>query len=129
MELMIVVAIIGILGVIAYPNYLEFAARAKRNEARAALLKIATNQERFYLDNRSYTSDMMNLGFSVAGNFKTSTGSYEIDVADGADAGSYTASASYLLGGTESVTCLTFTMDSSGSKSSAPDPDCWTRTR
>ena len=95
MELLIVVAIIGILGAIAYPNYREFTARAKRNEARAALLKIATNQERFYLDNRSYTSDMTNLGFSVAGNFKTETGSYEIDVADGADANSYTASASY----------------------------------
>ena len=40
MELMIVVVIIGVLAAIAYPNYRQYAARAKRNEARAALLQI-----------------------------------------------------------------------------------------
>ncbi|MDH3954024.1 MAG: prepilin-type N-terminal cleavage/methylation domain-containing protein, partial [Gammaproteobacteria bacterium] len=34
-ELMIVVVIIGLMAVIAYPNYREFVARAKRNEAKA----------------------------------------------------------------------------------------------
>ena len=48
-ELMVVVVIIGLMAVIAYPNYREFVARANRNEAKAALLRIATNQERFYL--------------------------------------------------------------------------------
>ena len=47
-ELMIVVVIISILAAVAYPNYQEFSARAKRNEARAALLRLAVNQERFY---------------------------------------------------------------------------------
>ena len=45
-ELMIVVVIVSILAAVAYPNYQEFSARAKRNEARAALLRLATNQER-----------------------------------------------------------------------------------
>jgi type IV pilus assembly protein PilE len=43
MELLIVVVIIGILTAIAFPNYREFVTRAKRNEAKAALLKCATN--------------------------------------------------------------------------------------
>ena len=57
-ELMIVVVIVGILAAIAYPNYQEFTSRAKRNEARAALLRLATNQERFYLNNNTFTADM-----------------------------------------------------------------------
>ena len=59
LELMIVVVIIGFMAAIAYPNYRDFTARAKRNEAKAALLQIATNQERFYLQNNAYTCDMM----------------------------------------------------------------------
>ena len=50
MELLIVVVVLGILSVIAYPQYQQYAARAKRTEAKAALLQIATNQERFPVD-------------------------------------------------------------------------------
>lgn len=129
MELMIVVVIIGILTAIAYPNYRDFTARAKRNEAKAALLQIAVNQERFYLNNNTYTSDMTDLGFAVVGDFKTETGSYNIDVAPGADANTYSATATYLLGGKESAACLTFTINATGAKTSLPYTDCWTRTR
>ena len=43
----------------------QYAARAKRSEARAALLQIATMQERHYLANKTYTAGMSNLGFPV----------------------------------------------------------------
>ena len=79
-ELMIVVVIIGFMAVIAYPNYREFAARAKRNEAKAALLQIATNQERFYLQNNEYTCEMTRLGFSADADFVTDSGSYRGNV-------------------------------------------------
>ena len=42
LELMVVVVIVGILAAIAYPNYRDYVARAKRNEAKSALLQIAT---------------------------------------------------------------------------------------
>ena len=58
MVLMIVVVIIGILTTIASPNYRQYATRANGTEARAALLQIATNQERFYLQNNTYTTNM-----------------------------------------------------------------------
>ena len=89
-ELMIVVVIIGIMAMIAYPNYSQFVARAKRTEAKAALLKIATNQERFYLQNNSYTTDMMQLGFPVGAALISDSDSYSISVT-AADANNFTA--------------------------------------
>ncbi len=53
-ELMIVVAIIGILGGIAYPSYTKYVERGKRSEARAALMDAAARLERFYSDNNRY---------------------------------------------------------------------------
>ena len=94
LELMIVVVVISILTAIAYPNYRQYATRAKRTEAKAALLQIATNQERFYLQNNTYTTDLTALGFPVAANFLTDTDSYIINVA-AADANDFTAIATY----------------------------------
>lgn len=128
MELMIVVVIIGILAAISYPNYREFAAKAKRNEAKAALLQIATNQERFYLQNNTFTQDLLVLGFSSSPNFTTDTGSYVITIAN-ADAGDFTATATYQLGGTEAAKCNVFSITGAGVRTSGPDADCWTRTR
>ncbi len=128
LELMIVVVIIGIMATIAYPNYREYAARAKRNEARAALLQIATNQERHYLQNNTYTADMTDLGFGAASNVITDTGSYRINV-DAANANDFTATATYLNADNEAGKCATFQIDGRGAKTSAPETDCWTRTR
>ncbi len=91
MELMIVVVIIGILAAVAYPNYRDFAARAKRNEAKAALLKIAVNQERIYLNSNSYTTDMTDLGFATDGcAVPSDSGTYTFCVPN-ADSNDFTA--------------------------------------
>ena len=127
-ELMIVIVVLGIIIAVAYPNYRDFAARAKRNEARAALLQIATNQERFYLNNNQYTADLTQLGFAVTPVFTTETGSYNITVT-AANANTYTATATFLLGGNEGATCGLFQIDAAGAKTSNPQTDCWTRTR
>ena len=71
MELMVVMVIIAILTTIAYPSYRQYVAKAKRNEAKSALLQISTMQERFYLQNSTYTADMTVLGFPVGANFLT----------------------------------------------------------
>lgn len=55
-ELMIVVAIIGILAGIAYPSYTKYVERSKRSEARAALMDAAARLERFYSDNNRYAT-------------------------------------------------------------------------
>jgi type IV pilus assembly protein PilE len=49
LELMVTVAIIGILAAIAFPSYQEQARRGKRAEGKTALLKAAQLQERIYI--------------------------------------------------------------------------------
>ena len=63
-ELMIVVAVIGILSAIAYPSYTESVLKGKRAQARAAIAELLQQQERYMTQRNCY------LGFST----NTSTG-------------------------------------------------------
>jgi type IV pilus assembly protein PilE len=128
MELMIVVVIIGILTAIAYPSYRQYVAKAKRNEAKAALLQISTMQERFYLQNSTYTADMTALGFPVGSNFLTDSSSYVVNVTAASPA-AFSATATYQKADDEAGKCATFSIDGIGSKTSTPFDDCWTNTR
>jgi type IV pilus assembly protein PilA len=58
-ELMIVVAIIGVLAAIAIPNYMSYTCKAKQSEAKQALASIRTMQEAFKAENDHY-SDSLN---------------------------------------------------------------------
>jgi len=56
-ELMIAVAIIGILAGIALPSYREYVRRGDRASARAVLLEAQQFMERFYAVNDAYNAD------------------------------------------------------------------------
>ena len=53
-ELMIVVAIVGILATIAYPSYRESVLKGRRAEARTALLELMQQQERYMTQRGAY---------------------------------------------------------------------------
>lgn len=53
-ELMIVVAIVGILSMVAYPSYRDYVIRGKLPEATAALSDGRVKMEQFFQDNRTY---------------------------------------------------------------------------
>jgi len=55
MELMVVVAIIGILAAVAYPNYTDSVRRGDRSAARSALLDVQQFMERYYAANNRYS--------------------------------------------------------------------------
>lgn len=53
-ELMIVVAIVGILAALALPSYQSYIRKGKRAEGRAALTELLLQQERYMTQNSSY---------------------------------------------------------------------------
>jgi len=55
-ELMITVAIIGILAAVAYPSYTQYIVRGNRSAAQAQMLDIANRQQQFLLANRAYAT-------------------------------------------------------------------------
>ena len=126
-ELMIVVVVVAILAAIAYPNYRNHVQRAKRVEAMSALLRIATEQERYYLNQNTYTTDLQDLGFGSSP-FTTDSGTYRVTVT-AADANTYEAEAEYLVGDDEAGKCEFFTIDATGNRGSSPNADCWTGTQ
>ena len=62
-ELMIVVAIIGILAAIAIPNFIKFQARSKQSEAKANLKAIFTAQKAFFQEKDRFSSITGEVGF------------------------------------------------------------------
>jgi len=53
-ELMIVVAIVGILSAVAYPSYQSYVRTTKESEAKTALVSFASAMSQYYLDGMSY---------------------------------------------------------------------------
>ncbi len=66
-ELMVVVAIIGILATIAVPNFQRFQARAKQANAKTELTAIYTAQKSYFVEHSSYTPDLQLAGFVPEG--------------------------------------------------------------
>ncbi len=64
-ELMITVAIIGILASIAYPSYTQYVIRGHRAAAQAEMMDIANRQQQFFLANRSYAGTLAAMSYTL----------------------------------------------------------------
>ena len=62
-ELMIVVAIIGILAAIAIPNFMKFQAKSKQSEAKTNLKSLYTSQKAYFGEKDGYETDFSKLGY------------------------------------------------------------------
>lgn len=53
-ELMITVAVVGILAMVAFPSYTDYMRRSKLQEATSSLLTMRTKMEQYYQDQRTF---------------------------------------------------------------------------
>lgn len=63
-ELMITVAVIGILAAVAYPSYQDYVRRGNRSAAQTFMMTIAQRQEQYLLTNRSYAAAIPDLNLT-----------------------------------------------------------------
>jgi type IV pilus assembly protein PilA len=78
-ELLVTIIIVGVLGSVALPSYLNQAARARGSEARTNLGAIIRGQQAFYLEYEKMATDLRQLNVKVGGKF------YTYDILDSAD--------------------------------------------
>lgn len=85
-ELMVVVAISGILTMVAVPAYMNYVYRTRQYDSAQVLMAIKTAEETFRADTGVYSSAIKNLdGFGSAGTYYTS-GYYRYSIASTATA-------------------------------------------
>jgi len=123
-ELMIVIAVIGILAGVAYPSYTGYVKKANRADAIDSLLFLAGRMEEFYMNNDTYAGATVNAaGTGTVGSNKTSEGLYTLSIPT-ATAFAYTITATPVSADTE---CTTFTMNQLGQKGATGTSaaTCW----
>ena len=130
-ELMVTLIIMAILTMFAYPSFMQSVRKGKRSDAHTAMTRAASNLERFFSTNGTYTTDSTQLGLTLDGDDATSDqGHYIIGIAAGATGigSSYVVSATAKAGDMQAddTGCTAFTLSSVGVRT--PDPvasKCW----
>lgn len=135
MELMIALAIVGILTAIAYPSYTQYVTKANRAAAKAVLLRVADRQEQYFSDNKSYAGDLTLLNYGSNGFMIDDQGSevgstdsdriYEIALTN-TSATTFTVEATPQLRQAQRDTaCQTLTLTHSGQRAATGSGECW----
>lgn len=125
-ELLIVVAIVGILASVALPSWNSQVQKARRADARNTLLLVQIEQEKYRADNGSYASSMSALGLSTYNS--TSRDYYNVSIVSSSATAFVASAAPNTNGGQNGDSCGTFAINQSGpdgSGSYASLADCW----
>lgn len=134
-ELMIVVAILGIISAVVYPSYTEYTDQGRRANAQAAIMGLSSALERYYTVNNHYS----NAADSGADTGAPAATLYVVDptvtpfytvtisaVGDADAAQTYTVQAAPTTGGLMvGDRCGTMSITSTGVKGPATPTDCW----
>lgn len=129
-ELMIVIAIVGIIAAVGYPSYQDSIIKSKRQMGKTALVQVLGRQEQNFVNNKSYTTNLTNLGYPANGFYIDNEGDaqasaegaiYLIQLAD-PTATSFTLQAVPQGPQANDETCGTLSLTESGAQSPA---GCW----
>ena len=130
LELLIALAISGIVASIAYPSYLSQVRKGRRSDAMQALSQIQQAQERWRAINPSYASnslltpawpDGLGIAATTAGTY------YTLSIGDDSTGAGYTASALARASQAADAGCTTLTTTiNNGTVTNTPEA-CWSR--
>jgi len=120
-ELMITIAIIGIIAAIAYPSYIDSVRKAKRADAQAQMMMLASFMERFYTENNRYDQKNNVAGTAVALPAGIASDYYDAYALQSVTATSYAIKAVPKTG-QSTLSCGTLTIESTGLKKPSA---CW----
>lgn len=136
MELLIAVAIVGILAAIALPSYREYVLRGNRAVAKAMLSELTSRQESFRSDRKRYALSLTELGYAADTAYldreqvmRAADGDqviYSVTLEDAANL-SYNAVATPLNSQTADTRCGTLSLSSTGTRtaSGSSADQCW----
>ncbi|TLY57157.1 MAG: prepilin-type N-terminal cleavage/methylation domain-containing protein [Gammaproteobacteria bacterium] len=126
-ELLTVLIIVAVLSSLAVGSYRRYLLRSNRTDATAALLRIQVGEEKFFLQNNTYTTDVTDApptGLGVAS--PTPNGFYTITVTGNPSiATSFLATATATGTQTQDTSCPTMTIDDQGLRGPTANIACW----
>lgn len=129
-ELMITVAIVGILAAVAYPSYLDSVRKGRRADARSLLQAASIAQEKWRLNQATFSSATTDLTppCPTSGNCISEQTYYQLATPTGVSATGYTLTANAVSGKSQATDtgCTAITYTVSGSTITyGPSNTCW----
>lgn len=125
-ELMIVVAVIGILSAVALPSYNDYVRRGKRAEARAEVLKAEGWLERYFTENNRYSdtsASTVNAAFLSRFSVVPASGPSNYNLTLAVTNSTFTVTATP-TGSMTGDACGSYTKTNTGSLTSSDDTKC-----
>lgn len=132
-ELMIVVAIIGLLSAVALPSYSNYVKRGQRADARAQILQAAQYMNKFYAANDSYSTARNGNAVALPARLQVSpadgTPLYQLDTANSTFAATTFTLVYQPVNSMAGDPCGSFTLDNTGAKgitgTGKTRDECW----
>jgi len=116
-ELMVTVAIVGILAAIAYPSYIDYLIRTSRAAAQSFMMDVSSKEEQYLLDARTYTAIADNASFGTLSlSVPTEVSNFYTMSVASATSSTYTVQA-VPISGTRQASDGTLTLSQDGTKS------------